>query len=61
LLGKPILRAEKLMVHGPCKDNGSEATLNCSKEIAVFLKENQKLYLYNSPNVIMNGIKASRY
>jgi hypothetical protein len=60
LVGKPILRAEKLMVRNADvkQDNGSEATLNCSKEIAVFLEGKSKLYLYNSPNVIMNGIKG---
>lgn len=60
LVGKPILRAEKLMVRNAdvMQHDGSEAMLNCSKEIAVFLEGKSKLYLYNTPNVIMNGIKG---
>ena len=60
LVGKPILRAEKLMVRNAdvMQHDDSEATLNCSKEIAVFLEGKSKLYLHNTPNVIMNGIKG---
>ncbi|MCW2119104.1 DUF2807 domain-containing protein [Flavobacterium sp. 7A] len=57
LVGKPVLKAEKLMTRTADvkQQDGSQATLNCSKEIAIFLEGNSKLYLYNSPKVIMNG------
>lgn len=60
LVGKPILKAEKLMIRNAdvMQHDGSQATLNCSKEIAVFLEGKSKLYLYNTPNVVMNGIKG---
>ena len=60
LVGKPILKAEKLLTRtADVKQNdGSQASVNCSKEIAVYLEGKSKLFLYNTPNVIMNGIKG---
>ncbi|WP_366186843.1 DUF2807 domain-containing protein [Flavobacterium ovatum] len=58
MVGKPVLKAEKLMTRTADvkQQDGSEATLSCSKEIGVFLEGKSKLYLYNTPNVTMNGI-----
>jgi hypothetical protein len=58
MVGKPVLKAEKLMTRtvDVKQHDGSQATLNCSKEIGVFLEGKSKLYLYNTPNVTMNGI-----
>ena len=58
LVGKPNFKAEKLMVRTADvkQHDGSQATLNCSKEIAVFLEGKSKLYLHNTPSVVMNGI-----
>jgi hypothetical protein len=47
------------MVPVRCKqDNSSEATLSALK--VHYFEGKSKLYLYNSPNVMRNGIKASR-
>lgn len=61
LVGRPILRASKLMTRyaDVVQHDGSQATLNCSKEIAVFLEGKSKLYLHNTPNVKMNGIHGT--
>lgn len=59
LVGKPILRAKsfvntKLIIE---QSNSSDAYVNVQEKINIFLSDKAKLYLFNSPEVKIDGIR----
>lgn len=63
LVGKPILRAKefvnnKLIIE---QSNASDAYVNVQDKINVFLSDKAKLYLFNSPEVKIEGIRDNAH
>ena len=59
LVGKTSLKAKKLFTNTVVLNQSlsSDAYLNVSKKISLYLSDDSKLYLFNSPEVIVNGIR----
>ncbi|WP_339888316.1 DUF2807 domain-containing protein [uncultured Flavobacterium sp.] len=63
LVGKPILRARefvnnKLIIE---QSNSSDAYVNVQDKINIFLTDKAKLYLFNSPEVKIEGIRDNAH
>lgn len=59
MAGKPKLKAEKMIFEKVKirESNNSEAEINCIDELKIFLEDKSKIYIYNSPNIIIEGLR----
>ena len=59
MVGKPSLKAQKMIIAkiNIRESNSAVAKINSSIEINLFLEDKSKIYIYNSPDVIIEGIR----
>lgn len=61
MIGAPVLKASELMnrkVEAKLTDS-STASVNCANEIVLYLDGKSKIYLHNTPNVIVKGLRGT--
>lgn len=59
MAGKPNLKAKELTTENTNirESNTSVAKINCSQNLRIFLEDNSLIYIYNTPNVVIEGIR----
>ncbi len=59
MAGKPSLKATNMIIEkiNIRESNSSIAKINCSIEVNLFLEDKSRIYIYNSPHVIIEGIR----
>lgn len=61
MTGAPVLKASELMNRKVevKLSNSSNAYINCANEIILYLDDKSKIHLYNTPNVIVKGLRGT--
>lgn len=63
LVGKPILRAKEFVINELVveQSNSSDAYVNVQDKINIFMTDKAKLYLFNAPEVKIDGIRDNAH
>jgi hypothetical protein len=59
MAGKPNLKAKELTTKNTLirESNTSVAKINCSQNMRIFLEDNSLIYIYNTPNIVIEVIR----